>query len=104
MTNHTEARLCKEAEIAYASLSMSTDYDCWHEDHENVSVEMIIKNLNSNADLAKTIVVEIAKLISQKRPPSPSHQALKDALISRKEFVPKETLLKISLITNKYWS
>ena len=65
MTNHTEARLCKEAEIAYASLSMSTDYDCWHEDHENVSVEMIIKNLNSNADLAK-IVVEIAKLISQK--------------------------------------
>ena len=104
MTNHTEARLCKEAEIAYASLSMSTDYDCWHEDHENVSVEMIIKNLNSNADLAKTIVVEIAKLISQKRPPSPSHQALKDALISRKEFVPQDTLLKINLITNKYWS
>ena len=53
MTNHTEARLCREAEIAYSSLSMSTDYDCWHRDHENVSVEMIINNLNLNSILAK---------------------------------------------------
>ena len=45
MTNHTEARLAREAEIAYSSLAMSTDYDCWHEDHENVTVEMIVSNL-----------------------------------------------------------
>ena len=56
MTNHTEARLAKEAEIAYASLAMSTDYDCWHEDHENVTVEMIVSNLKSNAKLAEKII------------------------------------------------
>lgn len=104
MTNHTEARLCKEAEIAYASLSMSTDYDCWHEDHENVSVEMIIKNLNSNADLAKRIVVEVANIVSRKRPNSASHYALKDALISDKQHIPQKTISKLSLFTDKYWS
>ena len=104
MTNHTEARLCKEAEISYGSLSMSTDYDCWHEDHENVSVEMIIKNLNSNADLAKKIVLEVANIVNKKRPYSPSHDALKDALISNKDYIPQKTIEKLSLFTNKYWS
>ena len=104
MTNHTEARLCKEAEIAYGSLSMSTDYDCWHEDHENVSVEMIIKNLNSNTELAKKIVIEVANIINQKRPISSSHDALRNALISNKDYIPKKTIAKLSLFTDKYWS
>ena len=49
MTNHTEARLAREAELAYASLSMVTDFDCWHNDHDAVSVEMVIGNLRANA-------------------------------------------------------
>ena len=55
MTNHTEARLAKEAEIAYSSLSMVTDYDCWNQNCENVSVEMVIENLQENATFAKSM-------------------------------------------------
>ena len=80
MTNHTEARLSREAEIAYVSLSMSTDYDCWHEDHDDVSVDMIIQNLNSNTNLAKQIVSHFAKSIAENRPASFAHDALKDAI------------------------
>mgnify|MGYP001310469161 CR=1 FL=1 len=104
MTNHTEARLCMEAEIAYVSLSMSTDYDCWYEGHDDVTVEMIVKNLNSNAELAKKIVVESVQMIGKDRPMSKSHSALKDALLTHKEDVPSDTLSKIKLLTDKYWS
>ena len=104
MTNHTEARLCREAEIAYVGLSMSTDYDCWHEEHDDVSVEMIIQNLNTNANLAKKIVTDFAKYISKKRPISLAHSALKDALITPKDKVPKQTKNKIKIFTDKYWS
>ena len=56
MTNHTEARLAREAEIAYATLAMATDYDCWYADHDSVTVEMVIGNLRANAALATQIV------------------------------------------------
>ena len=102
MTNHTEARLAKEAEIAYSSLAMSTDYDCWHEDHDNVTVEMIVSNLKSNAELAEKIIYEVSNKINEVRPKSNSHQALKYALLTNKEFIPDETLKKISLLTKKY--
>ncbi len=103
MTNHTEARLSREAEIAYVSLSMSTDYDCWHIDHDDVSVDMIIQNLNTNANLAKEIVSNFAKSISEKRPASFAHNALKDALITPKDKVPESTKEKIKIFTEKYW-
>ena len=102
MTNHTEARLCREAEIAYVGLSMSTDYDCWHEDHDDVSVEMIIQNLNTNAELAKKIISAAAKSIA-KRPSSLAHNALKDALITPKDSVPITTKNRIKIFTDKYW-
>ena len=103
MTNHTEARLAREAEIAYSSLAMSTDYDCWHEDHENVTVEMIVSNLKSNAELAEKIIFEVAKNLDLNRPYSKSHDALKYALLTQKDHVPPETLEKINLLTMKYW-
>ena len=102
MTNHSEARLW-EAEIAYASLSMSTDYDCWHDEHDDVSVEMIIQNLNTNAELAKKIITSSAKIISERRPESDAHNALKDALITPMDKVPPQTKKKIDLLTKKYW-
>lgn len=103
MTNHTEARLCREAEIAYVSLSMSTDYDCWHKEHDDVTVDMIIQNLNSNANLAKKIVSHFSKSIAEKRPASSAHDALKDALITPKDKVPENTKEKIKIFTEKYW-
>jgi len=103
MTNHTEARLAKEAEIAYSSLSMVTDYDCWNQNCESVSVDMVIKNLQENANFAKLIISAAAKSISLSRPSSPFHNSLKDALVTPKEHVPDETKSKIQLFTNKYW-
>ncbi len=103
MTNHTEARLAREAEIAYASLSMATDYDCWHEGHENVTVEMIIENLHSNAKLACKIISETSKQISALRPASTAHSALKDGLMTAKERVPIKTREKVDLFTRPYW-
>ena len=76
MTNHSEARLAREAEIAYSSIAMSTDYDCWHEDHDNVSVDMIINNLSSNAELAKQIIFKAILEINKIEPPSIAHDAL----------------------------
>jgi len=103
MTNHTEARLAKEAEIAYSSLSMVTDYDCWNQNCENVSVEMVINNLQENATFAKSLISAAAKRISSSRPSSPFHDSLKNALVTSKEHVPDTTKSKIKLFTSKYW-
>ena len=103
MTNHTEARLAREAEISYSSIAMSTDYDCWHEEHENVTVEMIVSNLKSNAELATKIICHSIKKIGIIKPQSIAHDALKYALLTPKEFVPEQTRKDINLFTKKYW-
>ena len=103
MTNHSEARLAREAEIAYSSIAMSTDYDCWHEDHDNVTVDMIIDNLNSNSELAKQIIFKAILEINKVEPSSIAHEALKFSLLTHKENVPKITREKINLLTRKYW-
>lgn len=103
MTNHTESRLAREAEIAYSTIAMSTDYDCWHEDHDNVTVEMIVSNLKANASLAKEIICSSIKKIGEIKPSSSAHSALKDSLLTQKENVPPETRKKIDIITSKYW-
>ena len=104
MTNHTEARLAKEAEIAYSSLSMVTDYDCWHQTHQEVSVEMVLENLRANTKVANKIVFEIAKVIDKERPESNSHFSLKDGLINQKENIPNFTKEKLKIFTDSYWS
>ena len=103
MTNHTEARLAREAEIAYATLAMATDYDCWYADHDSVSVEMVIGNLRANASLATQIVRTTAERIAALRPSSPAHQALRDALMTPKDQVPVATLQRLDLFTTPYW-
>ena len=103
MTNHTEARLAREAEIAYATLAMVTDYDCWHQDHDAVTVEMVIDNLRQNAQLAQEIVRMAAERIGALRPPSKAHQALRHALMTPKEQVPAATRQRVDLFTAPYW-
>ena len=104
MTNHTEARLAKEAEIAYSSLSMVTDYDCWHQTHQEVSVEMVLENLRANTEVANKIVFEIARVVDIERPTSKSHNSLKDGLISKKENIPRSTQKKLRIFTDSYWN
>lgn len=103
MTNHTEARLAREAEMAYATLAMVTDYDCWHQDHESVSVEMVIDNLKANAELAQRIVRLAAERVAATRPPSRAHSALRNALMTPAEAVPAETRQRTNLFTAPYW-
>ena len=104
MTNHTEARLAREAEIAYASLSMVTDYDCWNQKQEEVSVEMVIENLKVNTEVANKIVYETAKVIDTRRPISKAHQSLKDGLMTSKERASKDAQSKVRIFTDNYWN
>ena len=103
MTNHTEARLAREAEIAYATLAMATDYDCWYADHDSVTVEMVIGNLRANANLATQIVRTTAERIAALRPSSSAHTALRDALMTPKDQVPASTRRRLDLFTSPYW-
>jgi len=103
MTNHTEARLAREAEMAYTTLAMVTDYDCWHQEHDSVTVDMVLDNLRSNAVLAQQIVASAAARIGSQRPASGAHHALRHALMTAKEQVPAETRLRTELFTSPYW-
>ena len=100
MTNLGEAKCAREAEIAYATLAMSTDYDCWKvEGH--VTLEMIIANLNRNADTAKKIVAAaVAKIPTE--PNWPCHSALKTAILTDKKLWPKKTVAELKPILAKY--
>jgi 5'-methylthioadenosine phosphorylase len=103
MTNHTEARLARECEIAYTTLAMSTDYDCWHTEHESVTVEMVIDNLKANAALAQQIVRVSAERVAAQRPPSSAHHALCHALMTPMADVPTATRARVDLLTAPYW-
>lgn len=103
MTNHTEARLAREAEMAYATLAMVTDYDCWHQEHASVTVELVLDNLRANATLAQEIVRVAAERIGAQRPASGSHRALRHALMTPKEQVPPDTRRRVDLFTAPYW-
>jgi len=83
MTNMPEAKLAREAQIAYATLAMVTDYDCWHPHEADVSTDMALQNLLLNAGRAQKIVAEAVMRLGRERPVSPAHSALSNALITR---------------------
>lgn len=102
MTNLPEAKLAREAEIAYATLALSTDYDCWHPDHDSVTVEMIISNLHKNATNAQNIIQATVKKLSANYFVSDAHSALKYAIITPLDKVPDTTKQKLELLLKKY--
>jgi 5'-methylthioadenosine phosphorylase len=102
MTNLPEAKLAREAEIAYATLAMATDYDCWHPDHDSVTVEMVIGNLMKNAVNAQRIIQETVRRLSQNPPASEAHSALKYAILTPLDKVPVSTKEKLGLLLKKY--
>ncbi len=102
MTNLPEAKLAREAEIAYATLALVTDYDCWHPDHDSVTVEMVIANLQRNAVNAQKVIQETVRRISQNPPTSDAHSALKYAILTPLDKVSAATKEKMGLILKKY--
>ena len=101
MTNATEAKLAREAEICYASLSMATDYDCWHEGHDDVTVEDLIETLNNNVDLAKGIIKRVIPEISETRE-CPCCNALQNAIITPADVITQETKDRLGILIARY--
>jgi len=102
MTNLPEAKLAREAEIAYATLALSTDYDCWHEEHESVTVDMVINNLKKNVMNAQKVIQETVRRLSENQFVSDSHSALKSAILTPLDKVPATTKEKLGLLLQKY--
>jgi 5'-methylthioadenosine phosphorylase len=102
MTNLPEAKLAREAEIAYATLALVTDYDCWHPDHDSVTVEMVIGNLQKNAVNAQQVIRETVRRLSENPPVSEAHSALKYAIITPLDKAPEATKNKLNLLLQKY--
>lgn len=99
MTNLGEAKCAREAEIAYATLAMVTDYDCWKEDEAHVTVEMVVANLRSNAEQAKRIILDALPCIPQM--PCSCHTALDNAILTDRRSWPAKTIRELRPILGR---
>lgn len=102
MTNLQEAKLAREAEIAYATLALVTDYDCWHEEHDAVSAEMVVGYLMKNVRNAQLVLKEAVKRVAAKETPNPFEGATKSAIFTAPEHWNPETAKKLEAIIGKY--
>ena len=102
MTNLGEAKCAREAEIAYATMAMITDYDCWKADEAHVTVEMVIDNLNRNANAAKRILTDVIPRIPDEPANWPCHSALKNAIMTDRKLWPAKTAKELKPILAKY--
>ena len=103
MTNVTEAKLAREAELCYATIAMITDYDCWHPEHESVTGAQIIATLNQNADNAQKVLREAVRAMPAERT-CKCGSALRHALITDLKLVPAATKKRLAPIIGKYLS
>ena len=101
MTNMPEAKLAREAEICYATLALATDYDCWHESEEDVSIEAILELLRRNVETSKRIVREAARMLPGKEGCG-CGESLKYALITDRKRIPSSSRKALSLLIGKY--
>ena len=101
MTNAQEAKLAREAEMAFASIALATDYDCWHVSESEVNVEDIIKVMHENVETARRIIVETLRNLPTDFPNS-QQDALKFALITEKSKIPQKTRSDLDLLLSKY--
>ena len=101
MTNLQEAKLAREAEICYSTLALVTDYDCWHPDHDSVTVEMVIANLVQNAKTAQQIIAGAVEQLPYERT-CECASALKHALITRPDAIPSRIKKELAPLVSKY--
>jgi 5'-methylthioadenosine phosphorylase len=101
MTNLQEAKLAREAEICYVTLALVTDYDCWHESHASVTVDMIINNLQQNSRNAQRLIIRTVENLPEHRHCA-CGEALKYALITDRTLIPQETVRRLECIIKKY--
>jgi 5'-methylthioadenosine phosphorylase len=101
MTNATEAKLAREAEICYATIAMITDYDCWHPEHASVTASQIIATLNQNAENAQKVLREAVRALGANRS-CKCGSALQNALVTDMKLVPATTKRRLAAIIKKY--
>jgi 5'-methylthioadenosine phosphorylase len=101
MTNLQEAKLAREAEICYATVAMATDYDCWHEEHDDVTVEAILAVMHKNVGNAKKLILAAVPELAPQGD-CPDGKALAFAIMTAKDRVPDDVRLKLGLLIDKY--
>ena len=101
MTNLQEAKLAREAEICYSTLALVTDYDCWHPDHDSVTVDMIVANLVANATMAQQVIANAVEQLPIARD-CECARALSAAIITRPDAMPAHTRERLHLLIGKY--
>jgi 5'-methylthioadenosine phosphorylase len=101
MTALPEAKLAREAEIAYATLALVTDYDCWHPGHDSVTVDMVVQMLHANAALAQDVIRGVVPRIGAGFD-SPAHHALAAAIVTDPRVIPAERLRQVALLVGRY--
>jgi 5'-methylthioadenosine phosphorylase len=100
MTNLQEAKLAREAEMSYATIAMVTDYDCWHPEHDAVTVDQVIAYLNKNSENAQAVAAEAVKNVPSG--PSPYASALKNSILTDRQTISAESRKKYDLLVGKY--
>lgn len=101
MTNLGEAKCAREAEIAYATMAMVTDYDCWKADEAHVTVDLVIENLHKNAATAKAVIATVLPQIPAK-PAWPCHSSLQNAIMTDRKFWPPKVVKELRPLLEKY--
>lgn len=102
MTNLQEAKLAREAELCYATIALVTDYDCWHPDHDSVTVEMIIEYLNRNSETAQKLIAGVVARLSGSEPSCKCQSALQYAIITSRDAITPEARERLKAIVGKY--
>ena len=103
MTNLQEAKLAREAEICYSTIAMVTDYDCWREGHDDVTVDQVIAVMHQNSGNAQKVVKAAVRLLPADLSASPAQTAAKFAIMTDRAAIPAETKAKLDLLYSKYW-
>lgn len=98
MTNMPEAKLAREAQMAYATLAMVTDYDCWHPVEAHVTTDMALANLMQNAGRAQKVIAQTIRLLDAERPVSPAHTALQSALVTQPDAMTPEVRQRLAAL------
>ncbi|MFT3763912.1 MAG: S-methyl-5'-thioadenosine phosphorylase [Minicystis sp.] len=101
MTNMPEAKLAREAELPFATLALSTDYDCWHATEETVTVEMVVATLKRNVALAKDVARRLARALPDVSQ-SPARDALRGAIMTAPSAIPEEARVKLDWLIGRY--
>ncbi len=98
MTNMPEAKLAREAQMSYASLAMATDYDCWHPEHDAVTVDQVVRVLTDNAALAKRVVATVAPRLAAHTAPTHAHAALRHAILTSPDHIPAARRAELAVL------